>query len=85
MTMHKALVPRNDIERLHVSRNEDGCKVAIIAECADASIKNHKENLRKTNSLGFWDTNESPNPSEKTKPSVKLYIFLPFRRTREKK
>ena len=39
MTMHKALYPRDDIDRLHVSRKEGGRGLASIEESIDASIR----------------------------------------------
>ena len=39
MTMHKTLYPRNDIDRLYVSRKENGKGFASIQDSVDASIQ----------------------------------------------
>ena len=39
MTMHKALHPRDDINRLHVSRKEGGRGLASIEDSVEASIQ----------------------------------------------
>ena len=39
MTMHKALHPRDDVERLYVSRKEGGRGLASIEDSVDTSIQ----------------------------------------------
>ena len=39
MTMYKALYPRDDVDRLYVSRKEGGRGLASIEDCVDASIQ----------------------------------------------
>ena len=39
MTMHKALHPRDDLDRLYVSRKEGGRGLACIEDSVDASIQ----------------------------------------------
>ena len=39
MTMHKALHPRDDVDRLYVSRKEGGKGLASIEDTVDASIQ----------------------------------------------
>ena len=39
MTMHKALHPRDDVDRLYVSRKEGGRGLASIEDSVDASIR----------------------------------------------
>ena len=39
MTMHKALHPRDDVERLYVSRKEAGRRLASIEDNVDVSIQ----------------------------------------------
>ena len=39
MTMHKALHPRDDVDRLYVSRKEGGGGLTSIEDCVDASIQ----------------------------------------------
>ena len=46
MNMHKALHPRDDVDRLYVSRKEGGRGFASIEDTVDASIQwreDHKE------------------------------------------
>ena len=44
MTMHKALHPRNDVDRLYVSRKEGGRGLASIEDSVDGS-KTKKKNM----------------------------------------
>ena len=39
LTMHKALHPRDDVDRLYVSRKEGGRGLASIEDSVDASIQ----------------------------------------------
>ena len=39
MTMHKALQPRDDVDRLYVSRKQGGRGLASIEDTVDASIQ----------------------------------------------
>ena len=39
MTMHKALHPRDDVDRLYVSRKKGGGGLANIKDIVDASIQ----------------------------------------------
>ena len=41
--MHKALDPRDDVDRLYVSRKEEGRRLASIEDSVDASIQRLKE------------------------------------------
>ena len=43
MTMHKALHPRGDVDRLYVSRNEGGRGLTSIVDSVDASYKSIEE------------------------------------------
>ena len=47
MTMHKVLHPRDDVDRLYVSRKEGGRGLAIIEDSVDASIQRLKDYLEK--------------------------------------
>ena len=38
MTMHKALHPRSDFDRLYVSKKEEGRRLAGIKDSVDTSI-----------------------------------------------
>ena len=45
--MHKALHPRNDVDRLYVSRKEEGRELASIEDTIDASIKRLEDYIEK--------------------------------------
>ena len=47
MTMHKALHPRDDVDRLYVSRKEGGRGLASIEDSVDASIQRQRRKTRK--------------------------------------
>ena len=47
MTMHKALHPRDDVDRLNVSRKEGGRGLAIIEDSVDASIQRLEDYIEK--------------------------------------
>ena len=47
MTMHKALHPRDDVDRLYVSRKEGGRGLASIEETVDASIQRLEDYIEK--------------------------------------
>ena len=47
MTMHKALNPRDDVDRLYESRKERGREHARIENSVDASIQQLKEYIEK--------------------------------------
>ena len=47
MTMHKALHPRDDVERLFVSRKEGGRGLPSIEYTVDASIKRLEDYVEK--------------------------------------
>ena len=47
MTMHKALHPRDDVDRLYVSRKEGGRELASIEDSVDASIQRLKDYIKK--------------------------------------
>ena len=47
MTMHKALYPRDDLDRLYVSRKEGGRVLASIEDSFDASIQRLEDNIEK--------------------------------------
>ena len=47
MTMHNALHPREDVDRLYVSRKEGGRVLASIEDSVDASIQQLEDNRRK--------------------------------------
>ena len=47
MTMHKALHPRDDVDRLNFSRKEGGRGLASIEDSVDASIQRLEDYLQK--------------------------------------
>ena len=47
MTMHKALRPRDDVDRLCMSRKEGGRGLACIEDSVDASIQRLKDYIEK--------------------------------------
>ena len=47
MTMHKALHPRDDVDRLFVSRKEGGRELASIDDSVDASIQRLEDYIEK--------------------------------------
>ena len=47
MTMHKALHPRDDVDRLYVSRKEGGRVLASIEDSVDASIQRLEDYIEK--------------------------------------
>ena len=47
MTMNKALHPRDDVDRLYVSRKEWGRGLSSIEESVDASIQRLEDNIKK--------------------------------------
>ena len=47
MTMHKALHPRDDVDRLYVSRKEGGRGLASIEDGVDASIQRLEDYIQK--------------------------------------
>ena len=46
MTMHKALHPRNNIDRLYVSRKEGGTGPVSIVDSVDALIRGFEEYIK---------------------------------------
>ena len=47
MTLHKALYPRDDADRLYVSRKERGRGLASIEDCVDESIQRLEDYIQK--------------------------------------
>ena len=48
MTMHKALHPRDDVDRLYVLRKEGGRGLASIEDSVDTSIQRLEDYIEKT-------------------------------------
>ena len=47
MTMHKTLYPRDDVDRLYVSRKEGGSGLASIEDSVDATIQRLEDYIEK--------------------------------------
>ena len=47
MTMHKALHPRDDVDRLYVSRKEGGRGIASMEDSVDVSIQQLEDCIQK--------------------------------------
>ena len=47
MTMHKALYPRDGMDRLYVSRKEEGRGLVSIEDSVDASMQRLKDYIQK--------------------------------------
>ena len=47
MTMHKALLPRDDVDRLYVKRKEGRRGLASIKDSVDTSIQQLEEYIKK--------------------------------------
>ena len=47
MTMHKTLHPRDDVDRLYVSRKKGGSELASIEDSVDTSIQRLKDDVEK--------------------------------------
>ena len=47
MTMHKALHPRDDVDRLYVSRKAGGRGLTSIEDSVDASVQRLKDYIEK--------------------------------------
>ena len=66
MTMHKALHPRGDIDRLHVPEKEGGRGLTSIEDSVDAATQRlHKSKWRKTDYSHKKQYRESENQQNK--------------------
>ena len=62
MTMHKALHPRDDVDRLYISRKEGGRGLASIEDSVDASIERPEDYIQKHEGGLITDTrNDTEN------------------------
>ena len=69
MTMHKALYPRDDVNRLYVSRKDGGRGLASIEESVDGSIQRLKDNTGKHEGGLFeaiWNDTDNTMNNRKT-------------------
>ena len=53
MTMHKAFHPRDDVDRLYVSRKEGGRGLASIEDSVDTMIQRLEDSIKKKNARGM--------------------------------
>ena len=53
MTMHKALHPRDDVDRLYVSRKEGKGGLTSSENCVDATLQRLKEYTKNNNFFDF--------------------------------
>ena len=81
MTMHKALHPRDDVDRLYVSRKEWGRRFACIEDTVDASIQRLEDYIEK-HERGLMTTirndtdntiNERMTTTKQTWEGIQLY------------
>ena len=88
MTMHKALHPRDDIDRLYVTRIEGGRELASIKDSVDASIKQLKDYIEKheggliatiRNNINNTDSNRI-TITRKQKKWKKKQLYVRFKR-----
>ena len=82
MTMHKALHPRDDVDRLYASRKEGGRGLASIEDSVDTSIKRLEGYIEKhERGLITATRNDTDNP----KTNRMTITRIKMRRIREKK
>ena len=67
MTMHEVLHPRNDIDRLYLSRKEGGRGQTSIEDCIYASTQGLKDYAKKSKEILITATNNSINNIRKYK------------------
>ena len=65
MTMHKALHPRDDVDRLYVSRKEGGRGLYSTEDSVDASIQRLEDYIEK-NEGGLITATRNDNENTKT-------------------
>ena len=66
MTMHKALHPRDDFDRLYISRKEQGRGLISIENRIDASIQRLKDYIKKHERARITATR---NDTDNTRPN----------------
>ena len=72
MTMKKALHPRDDLEKIYVSRNERGRGLADIEDCVDASIRQLEDYIEKSKERLITATGKVQTTSiNRTKTKIK--------------
>ena len=61
MTMHKALHPRDDVDRLYRSRKEEGRELTSIENSVDASIQRFEDYIENKGGLIVAIKNDTDN------------------------
>ena len=82
MTMHQALHPRDDVDRLYLSRKEGGGGLASTENCVVASIERLKDYIQKcwerliTATKKYWQHDDQQNDNyKKTKMGIKATLW----------
>ena len=70
MTMHKALHPRDDVDRLYVSRKEGGRGLTSIEDSVDASIQRLKDYIEKRGGRLITAIRNNTNNTKTSKPEI---------------
>ena len=70
MTMHKALHPSDDVDRLYVSRKEGGRGLASTEDSVNASIQRLEDYIEKHEGLIIAIRNETDNKNGKKNNSM---------------
>ena len=70
MTMHKALHPIHDVDRLYVSRREEGRGLANIEESVDTSIQRLENFIEKLGARLIIDTRNNANDTRISGPII---------------
>ena len=70
MTMHKALHPRDDIDRLYVSRNEGGRGLTSIEVRVNASLRGLKSCIKKTKERQITEAKSSTDNQRITEKQI---------------
>ena len=65
MTMHKALYPSDDIDRLYVSRKEGGRRLTSTEDSVDASIRELEGCIKKSKERLITGTSNSTDNKDK--------------------
>ena len=70
MTMHKALHPRDDVDRLYVSRKEEGREIASIEDSVDASIQQLEDYIEKRGGRLIAATRNNTNDTRTNRTTI---------------
>ena len=70
MTMHKALLARDNLRRLYVSRIEGGRSLASIEDSTDTSIQQFKNYIEKRGGRLITNTRINSNETRTSKKTI---------------